>query len=70
MSDNPDNSGDNDSSESPADRLTPDEGEAGNTGLVGDSEASGGTGPRPGEDAGFGAAQDDKRPGDGPDVKN
>ena len=57
----------------PAEQLTPDEGEAGDTGLVADSEASGGSGAAVGQDAsssGFSEQEDAKRPGDGPAARD
>ena len=53
----------------PAERLTPEDGEAGDTGLVADSEASGGSGAATG-DQGFSQQEDAKRPGDGPAARD
>ncbi|MBO1753575.1 hypothetical protein [Allobranchiibius sp. CTAmp26] len=54
----------------PAEQLTPDEGEAGDTGLVADSEASGGSGTVAGDDKSFSQQEEEKRPGDGPAARD
>lgn len=57
-------------SRAPAEELIPGPGEAGDTGLVDDSEAAGGNGATVEGRRGFAQQDADKHPGDGPDARD